>query len=63
MDLMNDAAGYVENDAIFVYAGIQYADEANYDGDSWGIVSYGEHTGSILIGKLYALADRVKGGE
>ena len=63
MDLMNDAAGYVENDAIFVYVGIQYADEANYDGDSWGIVSYGEHTGSILIGKLYGLVDRVKGTE
>ena len=61
MDLMNDAAGYVENDATFVYVGIQYADEANYDGDSWGIVSYGEHTGSTLIGKLYALVERVKG--
>ncbi len=59
-DLMNDAAGYVENDAIFVYAGIQYADEANYDGDTWGIVSYGEHAGSTLVGKLYALADRVR---
>ena len=60
-DLMNDAAGYVENDANFVYAGIQYADEANYDGDSWGIVSYGTHAGSTLIGRLYALAERVKG--
>ncbi len=59
-DLMNDAAGYVENDAIFVYAGIQYAPEANYDGDTWGLVSYGEHTGSTLIGKLYDLAARVK---
>ena len=59
-DLMNDAAGYVENDATFVYAGIQYADEANYDGDSWGIVSYGEHTGSTLIGKLYDLVASVK---
>ncbi len=60
MDLMNDAAGYVENDATFVYVGIQYADEANYDGDSWGIVSYGTHAGSTLIGKLYALVARVK---
>ncbi len=60
MDLMNDAAGYVENDATFVYVGIQYADEANYDGDSWGIVSYGAHTGSTLIGRLYALVERVK---
>ena len=59
-DLMNDAAGYVENDATFVYVGIQYADEANYDGDSWGIVSYGEHTGSTLVGKLYELAAAVK---
>ena len=59
-DLMNDAAGYVENDASFVYAGIQYADEANYDGDSWGIVSYGEHAGSTLVGKLYELVDSVK---
>ena len=60
MDLMNDAAGYVENDAIFVYAGIQYAPEADYDGDTWGLVSYGEHTGSTLIGKLYDLVERVK---
>ena len=59
-DLMNDAAGYVENDATFVYLGIQYADEANYDGDSWGLISYGEHTGSTLIGKLYDLVARVK---
>ena len=59
-DLMNDAAGYVENDATFVYVGIQYADEANFDGDSWGIVSYGDHEGSTLIGRLYGLVDRVK---
>lgn len=59
-DLMNDAAGYVENDATFVYVGIQYADEANYDEDTWGIISYGEHTGSTLVGKLYDLVASVK---
>ncbi|MBQ7637565.1 MAG: hypothetical protein IJS90_01515 [Clostridia bacterium] len=62
-DLMNDAAGYVENDATFVYLGIQYTanpDGEKYDGDSWGIVSYGKNTGSTLIGKLYELVDSVK---
>jgi len=62
-DLMNDAAGYVENDAIFVYLGVQYtgnADGEKYDGDSWGIISYGKNTGSTLIGKLYELVANVK---
>ena len=55
-DLMNDAAGYVANDAKFVMAGLQY-DEASgeLESDTWCLISFGKHTGSTFIGNFYDL--------
>ena len=57
-DLMNDAAGYVANDANFAMVGVQYNENTGgLDGDTWCIISYGRRAGSTFIGNLYALAD------
>ena len=62
-DLMNDAAGYVANDANFVMAGVQYNEESSkLDSDTWCIFSYGRRAGSTFIGNLYALVDEKTGG-
>lgn len=57
-DLMNDAAGYVANDANFVMAGLQYnEDEDAFDDDTWCLISYGEHTASTLLSHFYDLVE------
>ena len=57
-DLMNDAAGYVANDANFVLAGLQYneADDV-FDSDTWCLISYGKHTASTLLSHFYGLVE------
>ena len=63
MDLMNEAAGYVANDANFVMVGLQY-NEANddFDDDTWCIISFGKHAGSTFIGQFYELVESVRPG-
>ena len=57
-DLMNDAAGYVANDANFVLAGLQYneADDV-FDSDTWCLISYGKNTASTLLSHFYGLVE------
>lgn len=56
-DLMNDAAGYVANDANYVMAGLQYNElNGELDSDTWCLISYGRRAGSTFIGNLYTLA-------
>ena len=58
---MNDAAGYVANDANFTMVGVQYNENTGkLDSDTWCIISYGRRAGSTFIGNLYALADEKK---
>ena len=55
-DLMNDAAGYVANDANFVMAGLQYNENTGeLDSDTWCLISYGRRAGSTFIGNFYEL--------
>ena len=55
-DLMNDAAGYVANDANFVMAGLQYNEiTGELDSDTWCLISYGRRAGSTFIGNFYEL--------
>ena len=62
-DLMNDAAGYVANDANFVMAGLQYNElNGELDSDSWCIISYGKRAGSTFIGNFYELVGEKTGG-
>ncbi|MBQ7689127.1 MAG: hypothetical protein IJT27_07930 [Clostridia bacterium] len=57
-DLMNDAAGYVANDANFVMAGMQYNENSGeLDSDAWCLVSFGRHAGSTFIGNFYELVN------
>ncbi len=60
-DLMNDAAGYVANDANFVMVGVQYDEfSGKLAGDTWCIISYGRREGSTFIGNLYQLVQEKK---
>ena len=62
-DLMNDAAGYVANDAKFVMVGLQYNENTgNLDSDTWCIFSYGRRAGSTFIGNFYQLVNEKTGG-
>lgn len=62
-DLMNDAAGYVANDANFVMAGLQYNENTGkLDSDTWCIISYGRRAGSTFIGNFYELVNEKTGG-
>ena len=57
-DLMNDAAGYVANDANFVLAGLQYNENSGeLDSDTWCLISYGQRAGSTFIGNFYELVN------
>lgn len=61
MDLMNDAAGYVANEANYVMAGLQYNDESGeFDSDTWCLISYGKHAGTTFITHFYDIFDSVK---
>ena len=61
MDLMNDAAGYVANDANFVMAGLQYNErKGEFDSDTWCLISYGKKAGSTFLSQFYELYDSVK---
>ena len=63
LDLMNDAAGYVANDANFVMVGVQYDEfSGKLEGDTWCIISYGKHAASTFIGNLYQLVQEKKHG-
>ena len=62
LDLMNDAAGYVANDANFVMAGVQYNEQSGkLDSDTWCIISYGKRAGSTFIGNFYELVNEKTG--
>ncbi|MBR0536702.1 MAG: hypothetical protein IJK40_00990 [Clostridia bacterium] len=62
-DLMNDAAGYVANDANFVMAGLQYNENSGeLDSDTWCLISYGKRAGSTFIGNFYELVNEKTGG-
>ncbi len=57
-DLMNDAAGYVANDANFVMVGLQYDENSgSLESDTWCIISYGRRAGSTFIGNFYRLVE------
>ena len=61
MDLMNDAAGYVANEANFVMAGFQYNElSGGFDSDTWCLISYGEHAGTTFIKNFYNIYDSVR---
>ena len=61
-DLMNDAAGYVANDANFVMAGLQYNEiTGGLDSDTWCLISYGRRAGSTFIGNFYELVGEKTG--
>ena len=61
MDLMNDAAGYVANEANYVMAGYQYNDESGgFDSDTWCLISYGKHAGTTFIKNFYEVYDSVR---
>ncbi len=61
MDLMNDAAGYVANEANYVMAGLQYNEAAGeYDSDTWCLISYGKTAGTTFITHFYEVFDSVK---
>lgn len=60
-DLVNDAAGYMSNEKLYVMAGYEYSESQNKLKDtSWGLISYGQHTGSTVIKNFYELVDSVK---
>ena len=61
MDLMNDAAGYVANEANYVMAGYQYNElSGGFDSDTWCLISYGKHAGTTFIKNFYSVFDSVK---
>ncbi|MBQ8766423.1 MAG: hypothetical protein IJZ16_06405 [Clostridia bacterium] len=61
MDLMNDAAGYVANEANFVMAGFQYNETTGeFDDDTWCLISYGKHAGTTFISNFYDIYDSVR---
>ena len=61
MDLMNDAAGYVANEANYVMAGYQYNElTGGFDSDTWCLISYGEHAGTTFIKNFYNIYDSVR---
>ena len=61
MDLMNDAAGYVANEANYVMAGLQYNEgTGEFDDDTWCLISYGKHAGTTFISHFYDIFDSVK---
>ena len=61
-DLMNDAAGYVANDANYVMVGLQYDPGSDsLEDDTWCIISYGKHAGSTFIGNFYELVREKRG--
>lgn len=61
MDLMNDAAGYVANEANYVMAGLQYnASTGEFDSDTWCLISYGKTAGTTFISHFYDVFDSVK---
>jgi hypothetical protein len=61
MDLMNDAAGYVANEANYVMAGFQYNENSGeFDDDTWCLISFGRYTGTILIKNFYEIYDSVR---
>lgn len=60
-DLMNDAAGYVANDANYVMLGLQYNElTGELDSDSWCLISYGKHAASTFISNFYEVVDSVR---
>ena len=61
MDLMNDAAGYVANEANYVMVGNQYNElTGGFDSDTWCLISYGKHAGTTFIKNFYEIYDSVK---
>lgn len=61
MDLMNDAAGYVANEANYVMAGLQYNEESGeFDSDTWCLISYGKTAGTTFISHFYEIFDSVR---
>ncbi len=61
MDLMNDAAGYVANEANYVMAGYQYNENSGeFDSDTWCLISYGKHAGTTFISNFYEIYDSVR---
>ena len=61
MDLMNDAAGYVANEANYVMAGYQYNElTGGFDSDTWCLISYGQHAGTTFIKNFYNIYDSVR---
>ncbi len=61
MDLMNDAAGYVANEANYVMAGLQYNEgTGEFDSDTWCLISYGKTAGTTFISNFYDVFDSVK---
>lgn len=61
MDLMNDAAGYVANEANYVMAGLQYNEgTGEFDSDTWCLISYGKTAGTTFISHFYDIFDSVK---
>lgn len=61
MDLMNDAAGYVANEANYVMAGYQYNElSGGFDSDTWCLISYGKHAGTTFISNFYDIYDSVR---
>ena len=61
MDLMNDAAGYVANEANYVMAGLQYNEgTGEFDSDTWCLISYGKTAGTTFITHFYEVFDSVK---
>ncbi len=61
MDLMNDAAGYVANEANYVMAGLQYNEgTGEFDDDTWCLISYGKSAGTTFISHFYDVFDSVK---
>lgn len=61
MDLMNDAAGYVANEANYVMAGLQYNEKKDdFDSDTWCLISYGKHAGTTFISHFYDIFDSVR---
>ncbi len=61
MDLMNDAAGYVANEANYVMAGLQYNEgTGEFDDDTWCLISYGKSAGTTFISHFYDVYDSVR---
>ncbi len=61
MDLMNDAAGYVANEANYVMAGLQYNEgTGEFDSDTWCLISYGKTAGTTFISNFYDVFDSVR---